>query len=325
MKAILKEIRTGYFDEFYHKITMCFSKSIESDELYFFNTSLEHQFCTDEERIAGLSEDLVEEKVCYANTLIGRWFEINLYKISIKEISNQHYIALEIFNDEECESRRFTDFRVATFMTKKDAIEDRKYMIVNSENIEGVLPDGITEEVNINFIFPIKMPTPEDIVIPYDLFPSLNTNYIIQEASLEEMANGYYLANQLNESKIDKSDFNNFIKKIKEYRENVMNAQIFNNSFVKKLFFWIPPKKIKDIVVDPDMESLAINSIILFKQYPVECKKAEEEYWDSLSKFVRKKFLHEDVEEEELFNRWQSFHKEIRERYKDKFVIKIVD
>ena len=102
MKAILKEIRTGYFDEFYHKITMCFSKSIESDELYFFNTSLEHQFCTDEERIAGLSEDLVEEKVCYANTLIGRWFEINLYKISIKEISNQHYIALEIFNDEEC-------------------------------------------------------------------------------------------------------------------------------------------------------------------------------------------------------------------------------
>lgn len=170
MKAILKEIRNGHIDEFYHPITMCFSKSLDSEELYYFNTSLERQFCTDEERLAGLSKVLEEEKVRYASSLIGRWFEINLYKISIEEITDQHYVALDIFDDEECESRRITEFQVATFMTKEDAIEKRKYMIVNSkENIEGVLSGGITEEITINSIFPPKMATHVHIEIPYEL------------------------------------------------------------------------------------------------------------------------------------------------------------
>ena len=158
-----------------------------------------------------------------------------------------------------------------------------------------------------------------------ELFPSLNANNILYEASLDEMSKGYYLAKQLNESDIDKSDFDNFIKQIKDYREDVLNAQITNSSIIRKIFFWIPKKDVKELVVNPDMASLAIDSIILFKQYPVECKRAEEEYWESLSRSIRKKYLHEDVEEEEFFNKWQLFNKEMRKKYEGKFVITIVD
>lgn len=116
-----------------------------------------------------------------------------------------------------------------------------------------------------------------------------------------------------------------FINQIKDYREKVINARIINESFIKKIFFWESKVVVEELFLDPDMVSIAIDCFILFNHYPNECKKAEDEYWSSLEKYVKEKFLHEDVEEEVFEDNWKKFNKNMRNKYKDKMVIRLID
>lgn len=129
MKAILKDIEVTDYDEsmLRHPITMFFVESEESDELYRFGTTVEMQFCANDEYDGkeGITEKIFDEKVRFAKTLIGKSFEINLYKFTVKELTDNKYAALEFstyYYDDFYDEETVEDYHIASFMAKEDVI-----------------------------------------------------------------------------------------------------------------------------------------------------------------------------------------------------------
>ena len=73
MEAILKEIEVYAYNDsmLTHRIKMVFTESLDSDELYYFGTSIEQQFCTKEELNQLYTED---EYPCAASGYHGSSF-----------------------------------------------------------------------------------------------------------------------------------------------------------------------------------------------------------------------------------------------------------
>ena len=178
MRAILKGIEVIESNNYMlkHPIKMLFADYEGSDELFRFGTTIETQFCTKDEYdlIEGLPDKLAEEKIIYANSLIGKTFEINLYKFTVKELTNGKYVAIEFsrpcsYDDWDFET--IEDYHVASYMTKDDVITSIKYSIA-MQGIQGVagwvLPDESTEEITTELFFSKANPEKKKFEIPYD-------------------------------------------------------------------------------------------------------------------------------------------------------------
>ena len=182
MKAILKDLNIPlYMDEMLvHPIKMLFVDSHESGDVYHFVTTVEKQFCTKEEISSenGLSKKQIEEKLYYAQSLIGRTFEINLFKFTVKELTHDKYVAFKFSYN-----KTITDYCIASYMTKDDVMLKLKYSITMQGfqgEIEGVKSNGQTEEIIKELFFPKR----KHYDIPYSKYANIDENYIVNEVAI---------------------------------------------------------------------------------------------------------------------------------------------
>lgn len=332
MKAILKEIEvpesTGYMLR--HPIKMLFAETEGSDEIYHFGTTIETQFCTKDEYDVkeGLPDNLVEGKISYANSWIGKTFEINLYKFTVKELTNGKYEAIEFskpcgYDDWDFET--IEDYHIASYMTKEDVVMNVKYSITMQGVqglADGVLPDESTEEITTELFFPKPIPEKKNLEIPYSKYQNLTASYIVNEVAVKDIQKGCNLAYQIKEWNIPHYDFDKYIHQIEDYRSKVRAAKAINESLRKKIFFWEPKEVVEELKLSPNVISLFKDSIILGKNYPSECDKADHEYAEECEKRLRQQYMGEDVDEKEFKDKWIEFRQALRKKYRGKEVIK---
>lgn len=329
MKAILKKIEAREYQNRMplHSVKMLFVESSESEELYTYETTIEKQFCTiDEYELSeGVSEQLFHEKVEYANSLIGKTFEVNLFKFNVKELTDNHYVAFEYMVNFRI--KHVEEYHVASFMTKEDYMLRMKYsqtmQIYQCPGyLEGVLPDGSTEDITTNLFFPKPIPEKKHFDIPYDKYPNLNESFIVNEAPISEIHDGHHLANQIKEYNISESDFNTYMDQIADYRSKVRAAKASNESIRKKIFFWEPKEVVDELKLSPNVISMSKDSIILSRLYPRDCEEAKKAYQAECERNLRKTFMHEDVDKKDFKDQFAAFRKTLSEKYKGKQVLK---
>lgn len=332
MKAILKDIEApevGYF-AIRHPLKMIFAETADSDNLYYFGTTIETQFCTQDEfdLTEGLSDALAEEKICNAKSLIGKTFEINLYDFTVKELTNGKYVAVEFskpcgYDDWDYET--VEDYHIASYMTKEDTVMDIKYSITMQAVqglADGMLPDESTEKITMDLFFPKPIPQKEVYDVPYSKYPNLTAGYIVNELATKDILKGCHLAYQIKERDISYYDFDKYIRQIEDYRSRVNEAKTINESLRKKLFFWEPKEVVEELKLSPNVVSLFKDCIILGKTYPSACEKADHEYAAECKKRLKKQFMNEDADEEDFKEKWLEFKQSLRKKYKGKEVLK---
>lgn len=335
MKAVLKEIEVPEFEDFMlrHPIKMLFAETEESDELFRFGTTIETQFCTKDEYDLkeGLPEKLVEEKINYANSLIGKTFEINLYKFTVKELTNGKYVAIEFSRPcgyDDWDFDTIEDYHIASYMTKEDVVLNIKYSITMQGVqglADGVLQDETTEEITTELFFPKPVPEKKTFEIPYSKFSNITDSYIVNVIAISDIRKGCNLAYQIRDWDIPHYDFDKYIHQIEDYRSKVRAAKAINESLRKKIFFWEPKEVVEELKLSPKVISLFKDSIILGKSYPTECNKADHEYAEECEKRLRKQFMGEDSEEKEFKDKWLEFRQALRKKYKGKEIIRPIN
>lgn len=338
MKAILKKIEVPKFKDnmFRHTIKMFFAETEKSDELFVFSTELEVQFCTKDEYDIEeeLSDKLVEEKICYAKSLIGKTFEINLYKFTVKELTNGKYVAFEISRTEGYGDWAFEtyhtieDYHVASYMTKEDVMMRIKFSITMQGiqgHADGVLPDESTEKITTDLFFSKPIPEKKIFEILYSKYPNLTVSYIVNEVAVKDIRKGCNLAYQIKEWDIPHYDFDKYIHQIEDYRLRVKAANETNESFIKKIFFWEPKEVVDELKLSQNVISLFKASIILGKSYPTECEKADHEYAEECEKRLRKQFMGEDIDKKDFKVQWSEFKQTLSKKYGGKKVLKLVN
>lgn len=160
MVGVLKEIEVDKHCSFFpkHFVKMFFSKSMGSDELYCFVTTLEDQFCTKEEKDKKFSDEFLNEKEKFAKTFVGKRFVINLFTFSIKELTDNRYVA--IYDNKR--KKRIESVNRATYREKEDEKMHLKFGLT-SNGINGycygILVNGSTEEITTDFLFPSSVPS----------------------------------------------------------------------------------------------------------------------------------------------------------------------
>lgn len=143
-----------------HPIIMYFADTTNNKELYSYRTTIESQFCNKNEYDwkDGLPNQVIEEKINYARSFIGKTYEINLYMITVEELTNKRYVELEIVTSHGCydETNRIKNYYHATYMSKEDWIQKLKYTItINGMQglIYGITPLNISEEITKDLFF----------------------------------------------------------------------------------------------------------------------------------------------------------------------------
>lgn len=334
MKAILREIEVPEYSgrRKKHPIKMLFAESETSDEFYCFGTTIEIQFCQRDEYniIEGLPDKLLEEKINYAYSLIGKTFEISLYKFTVKELTDNRYVALEClksFNEYDV-SEQIEEYRYATLMTREDLINSLKYVITHNgigRLTYGILSDGSIENITTELFFPKPIPEKKSFEIPYSKYPNLTASYIVNEAAVKDIQKGCNLAYQIKEWDIPHYDFDKYIHQIEDYRSKIRAAKATNESLRKKIFFWEPKEVVEELKLSPNVISLFKDSIILGKSYPAECDKADHEYAEECERRLRKQFMDEDMDKKDFKEKWIEFRQALRKKYKDKEVIRPIN
>lgn len=334
MRAILKEIEVPEFKDnmLRHPIKMFFAETEESDELFCFGTTIENHFCTkDEYNIKeGIPVNLLEEKINYAYSLIGKTFEISLYKFTVKELTDNRYVAFEHFNgfNEYDGSEQIEEYRLATFMAREDLINSLKYIVTLNgigRLTYGVLSDGSIENITTELFFPKPIPEKKHFEIPYSKHPNLTVSYIVNEVAVKDIRKGCNLAYQIREWDIPHYDFDKYIHQIEDYRSRVRAAKATNDSLRKKIFFWEPKEVVEELKLSQNAISLFKDCIILGKSYPAECEKADHEYAEECEKRLRKQFMGEDMDKKDFKEKWIEFRKALRKKYREKEVIKPIN
>ena len=322
MDAILRDIKAWKNDDPFHRINMMFSTPSNDEELFGYTTSIKNQYCTKEERKEDLSDEDLEEKLLFAKSQIGLYFDVNLYKISIQELTNNNYWAFQV-PVSEFETRNLTEYRIATYMTREDTITILRYKALFNYSIKGILANGTAETIKTEYLFPPKIHQPKTFEIPYTKFCNLTPEFILQIASIDEIKKGCYLAFKLKGNNISKFDFDKNIQQIEDYRSKLIKAKAVNESLRKKLFFWESKEVVEKLNLSSNFISMAIDSIILYRLYSVDCERARKDYIEECEKRVRKKYLNEDPDKEILKDRRDEFLKILKEKYRGMSIIKV--
>lgn len=200
--VILKEIEFCEHKSYmrHHKIKMIFAEKEDSEELYTFYSTIEVQYCTKEELENGsLSDSLIEKKKAFAEKQIGKAFEINLYKFTVRELTNDRYIAFRVSESRDYYDLdvQIDDYFIASYMTKQDVIMGIKYSITMKGLkglASGVLQDYSTEKITEELFFSKPIPEKPHFDIPYNKYLNLTDSYIINEVAIEDVRKGCNLA-----------------------------------------------------------------------------------------------------------------------------------
>lgn len=349
MSAILKEIRfleDIVIEDKLHPIIMCFSRSVEENELYFYRTSLENQYCSFLERTEGLSEEKVDAILEHANSQIGKIFDINLFDISVSELTDGQFVSLEYDGDldeygyeenEDCdEDDIIKEFRRATYKTRADIFEVLKLHICLwglDKTYIGIKSDGSYGEIDEKLVFPINRIEPKHYDIPYDGFPEVDEFYILNEIPIENIENGQYLAISLKYNNIKNFDGTFLIRRLKEYRNQIIQSNYNNGTLRKKIAFWEPKETVgpfnptKDTIIECNRETVLHffkDSYILSKAYPKDCLNAKTDYHRKCEEELREQFCGEQIGEKRVKEKLKMILKEQSAKYKGKRKITMI-
>lgn len=134
MKAILKEIR---YDEKYVKEHLrneglmfrafLMFQNQNGSETYSYTSIFQNIFYPYEEDFDRYSVKELQNKIDEAKLNIGKSFNVNLYKISINEITNGNYNGIAFYNYYEELTRIFHEFRIASYKTRIDVIKELQF------------------------------------------------------------------------------------------------------------------------------------------------------------------------------------------------------
>lgn len=332
MMVILKEIEFCEHKNYmrHHKIKMIFAEKEDSEELYTFYSTIEVQYCTKEELENGsLSDSLIEKKKAFAEKQIGKAFEINLYKFTVRELTNDRYIAFRVSEPRDYYDLdvQIDDYFIASYMTKQDVIMGIKYSITMKGLkglASGVLQDYSTEKITEELFFSKPIPEKPHFDIPYNKYSNLTDSYIINEVAIEDVRKGCNLAYLIEDREISHYEFDMYIQQIEDYRLRVRKAKDRNESLRKKIFFWEPKEIVEELELNSEVIALFRDCIILGKSNSNECIKADLAYMEECEKRLKKRYMGEDMVKTELREEWKEFILALGKKYKGKKVIKPV-
>jgi hypothetical protein len=339
MSGILKEVLylKGFaIENMFHPINMIFIKNENETEIYPYQTSLENQFCSQEEKIDGLLDKIAAEKLAMLESCIGKKYDVNLYKFSVSELTDGKYVALHDVDSYE-DDAIIREFRRATYKTREDLFIQLKFNICLSgmnARFVGITKDGKEEEIDNTLIFQPNNEEPKNYTIPYEGFPEVTEYFIINEMPLEIIENGQFLATSLKYHNIKFFNGSSLISRLKKYREYVREINTRNSSIRKLIAFWEPKETVepfdptKGTIIECDRNTVLDffkDCYILSKTYPKDCIKAKEEYYKEIEDRLRKKYNYETEDENRVKDKLKEILKEQSSRYKGKVKIKILD
>ena len=335
MKAILKEIKVPEFKDYMlsHPIKMLFAETKESNELFHFGTTIETQFCTKDEYDLeeGLPDKLAKAKINYANSLIGKTFEINLYKFTVKELTNGKYVAIEFSSpcgDDDWNFETIKEYHIASYMTIEDIVMNIKYSITMQGVqglADGVFPDESTEEITTELFFPKPIFEKKNFKIPYNKYPNPNASQIVNKVAINDIRKGCNLAYKIRDWDIPRYDFDKYIHQVEDYRSRVGVAKAINESLRKKILFWEPKAVVEELKLNQNVISLFKDCIILGESYPTDCDKADHEYAKECEKRLREQYMWEDSEEKEFKDKWLEFRQALWKKYRGKEIVRPIN
>ena len=342
MSGILKDV--VYLEDFeiedkYHPILMKFIKDDNDSIVYPYRTSLEEQFCSASEIKKGLLDDDAEKKMAIIKTKKGKKFDVNLYRISVSELTDGKFVALDDLDSYE-EDSLIREFRRATYKTREDLSILLKLDICISgmeSRFVGINKEGDEIDIDSTLIFPIETKDPKKLKnydIPYEGFPEVDEQYILFKMPLENIKIGQYLALFLKYDKIKNFDGDYLIERLKEYRNKKNEIENRNNSVYKRFAFWEQKEQISlfnptaGTVIDCNRDTVIQffrDSFILSKTYPKDCLIAKNDYYRKCEEDLRERFLGEEKGEKRVKDKRKEILKEQSLKYSGKRKLRIMD
>lgn len=186
MKAILREIKynESYKDENIREepifrlkfpATLCFQDS-NRNELYLYNGNFYSIFYNTINAIKNFDKLSVEELQDIIDSTkqnIGKFFNVNLYRISVNEITNGKFNGLAVCNYYEEKCHIIHEYKIASYKTRRDVVRELQFRICKRAiDLEIVFFDEKNNKVEISndingisvFIPEIVVPQMEEIV-----------------------------------------------------------------------------------------------------------------------------------------------------------------
>lgn len=332
-----------------HPIIMWFSDN-NSEDLFPYRTTLEVQFGTEIERKKGINEKKVKEKLSEANSYIGCIYDINLYRLSVSELTNGKFVGIEdmdYFDVENLLGPEDIDFqddsiiyeyKRATYMTKHDLINYLRYRICllgMESQYYGVNKDGDTEDIESTLFFEnlTEKPKQYNIKIPYEKYGYINKEYIIFKMPIDKIRNGQSLAFQLNDYKIESNDECYLVELLNKYRKYVQEVKEFNSKWYNMILFWKKEQivdleqYIKNVVKYPINQVMQFfkDSYILSCEFPEES--AEAKQWTLNKSYERlyERYNNESILIKKVRDNYKQFNMELSKKYNGKHIIKILN
>lgn len=349
MSGILKDViylEDFVIDDMVHPIKMIFIKDDNDTEKYPYQTTIEKQCRTSDEPIVGMLDEIALMRLSSLKSFIGKEFNINLYKFSVQELTNGKYVSLDYdgydddygyYENEDCdEDDIIKEIRRATYKSREDIIEILKLQICLGgldKIYVGIKSDGSSEDLDEKILLPIKKEETKHYEIPYEGFPEVDDNFILNKVPIENLKIGQYLASSIKYNSIRHFDGDYLIKRFIEYRKYVNEINNINNSLRKKLSIWEttdspePFDPTKGTIIECDRNTVLNffkDCYILSKCYPKDCIKAKNEYFEKCENDLREKFYFENINEKKIKEKLKMTIKEQSIKYKGKEKIKML-
>jgi len=339
MSGILKDVQfldSFAIEDMFHPINMYFIKDENDSDVYPYQTAIEDQFCSPAERKNGLLDDDAAEKLKILRSCVGKKFDINLYKLSVSELTDGKFVAVDDIDSYE-DDTQIKEFRRATYKSREDIAVQLKFNICLAGmdgRYVGITKDGDEEDIDYTLIFPPQQEEPKIYDIPYEGFPEITENFIMNEMPIENIEKGQYLAASLKYNKIKEFDGSYLIRRFEEYRKKVREVFFRNNTLRKKIAFWEPKETVepfdptKGTIIECDRKTVLDffkDSYILSKTYPKDCNDARDEYYRICEDRIREEYYHEEKGEKRVKDKLKEILKEQSLRYKGKAKIKMLD
>lgn len=247
MKAILSRIKVNKneaIDEI-HSIIMFFVPEGDAYPEYVYKTNIETQFGLS---FASIKDDATLKK--YIDTIeknIGKAHDINLYDITFDEMTKGKFKGYKYdsyYSDNP--NKVYSEFHVATYKTRSDAIFDRISLICTicfQGEIVGVKANGEEEVINDPkrvFFEDVFVDDSAKYNITIDMLSSVSTEFIKHKADLNVLRAGVLIVNK--EEFSDCRHVRVLTDEIDIFRKKCYEVKRVNSSLRKKLFFWEDPE-----------------------------------------------------------------------------------
>lgn len=355
MQAILKKLKFATQNSILPTtVIMYFAKidGMDDEDLYSFRTSLATQCLPQGVKVRDFMESprMIEEAQNVMSALIGRKFEINLYDISVEELTKGRYVALDeevVTSDSrdpygyyDTDTKRVTSIRRASYKDKEDVIKERLLWLCrmgSGGTVVGIDKNGKDHEIGYDLIQESTEYLAK-IKVPYSNYDNVSFNFIIKSAPIKEIDFGFALSAKINGYKVNQLHASDNSQFLKEYRQYLDAVEYNNSSLSSILRFWRPKEKAISFeefysakrsklfhLPFADFIKLMRDSYILSKSNPNECRTANKEVSEESYRSLSNKFMGGSYDSDKIREAFREFNLQQKEKYKGKTKIRVID